>query len=71
MTDELKTCPVCEDGKLHPKSEFTWEQVVGVKERVPVEMVFSVCDGCESELADGNQINQNAQAMRNARNGEL
>ena len=71
MTSELEVYPVCDEGKLHPKSEITYHNITGFKEQIPVVMKYSVCDSCESEVAGSDQINENAQAMRDARNGKL
>jgi len=48
----MKTCPVCDIGKLHPR-------VIHGKFKLRKMLKHSVCDSCGSELADGKQLRWN------------
>lgn len=70
MTNELETCPICEGGKLHPRRDIIMRQF-HEDENIPIELEFSVCDGCEAEICNDEQVNRNAQRVRDARNGKF
>jgi len=57
-------CPICEEGILTEKVEYTNNTVNGELFELPI--LFSVCSFCECEQADGFQINKNVEFRRTA-----
>lgn len=60
MSKEL--CPVCGEGRLTnhtEKVERNYNGVTGL-----VDLQFSVCSSCESEIATDKQMKANVNAMR-------
>lgn len=58
-------CPVCGEGYLVPQVG-TCRVVLNGKE-YDLPSYFAVCHNCESEIADADDINQNAEIMRDLR----
>ena len=62
MTDDTdKTCSACGEGMLHPRVDK--EQVEYKGQTTELDVHYSVCDACGSELANGEQINLNTKNM--------
>lgn len=60
MTD-LPVCPICEEGRLHARSEMTDVEYNGRKGQV--EILYSECDQCGSETATADQLRDNKHSM--------
>lgn len=63
MTDE--PCPVCGAGYLTPQVGMCRVVLNGKEYELP--SYFAVCHNCGSEVADADDINQNAELMRDLR----
>ena len=62
MTDDTdKTCSACGEGMLHPRVDK--EPVEYEGQTTELDVHYSVCDACGSELANGKQIDLNAKNM--------
>ena len=62
-------CPVCgAKSSLLDMKEYTYVGLLpGESGDIKVETEYSVCNICESEIANPEQINRNADAVRKAR----
>ena len=56
-----KSCSACGEGMLHPRVDK--EPVEYEGQTTELDVHYSVCDACGSELANGEQINLNAKNM--------
>lgn len=61
----MKTCPVCGEGKLHPQIEIREVEHNGHTGKLA--MHYSLCDDCGSAIADAEEINKNAELMKEFR----
>ena len=59
----LNLCPVCHQGYLTPQVDTN--TIVIYEKSYDLPCHFAVCNFCESEIADADDTNQNAQHMRN------
>lgn len=60
MIDE--PCPVCGQGYLTPKVDTMSVVLNGTEYELPSH--FALCNTCHSEIADADDINQNAEYMK-------
>jgi len=63
MTDE--PCPVCGSGYLTPQVSTCRIILKGTEYELP--SYFAICHKCGSEVADADDVNQNAEIMRDLR----
>ena len=61
MNDPNNQCPICGEGKLHPKVGKNSVDYQG--ETTELAFYFSVCDACGSEQADAAQTRANKRLM--------
>ena len=62
----LNLCPVCHQGYLTPQVDTN--TIVIYEKSYDLPCHFAVCNFCESEIADADDTNQNAQFMRDLLN---
>ncbi len=60
-TSDRTTCRICGDGHLDARVKRNAVEYKGVQGEL--DAVYSVCDGCGSEQAAGNQLRTNKRAM--------
>jgi len=58
----LNLCPVCHQGYLTPQVDTN--TIVIYEKSYDLPCHFAVCNFCESEIADADDINQNAEYMK-------
>ena len=61
MIDSTDLCPICGEGRLHPKIEKNPVEYKG--ETTELAIHFSLCDACGSEQADAAQTRANKRLM--------
>lgn len=57
-------CPICEQGVLSEQVEMNQKEIYG--EQFDIPSLYCICSHCGSEQADGEQVDKNAQFMRDA-----
>ncbi len=61
MSDQGKTCPICDEGSLH--SQIGKNAVDYKGQTTELDLHYSVCDSCGSEQADASQTRDNKRIM--------
>jgi HTH-type transcriptional regulator/antitoxin MqsA len=61
----LTVCPVCGEGHLTPQVGRLDITINGRDYELP--SYYAICNSCESEVADADDVNENARVMRELR----
>lgn len=61
----LQACPVCGQGHLTPQVDTNKVVINGKSYDLPCH--FAICNTCESEVADADDAQQNAEYMKSLR----
>ena len=57
MNHQKAVCPICEEGKLHPKTDSNLVKYRG--HRAMLDLHYSICDACGSEQAGADELRKN------------